>query len=69
MNYREAGAAKYLTVTRSYLRKRRRLRLDPSYARVDRMIIYRQSDLDDFLEKHLRQPDVKSQAVGEGQKQ
>ena len=63
MNHREAGAAEYLKVTRSYLRKRRRLRLDPPYAQVNRMIIYRQSDLDDFLEKHLRQPDVKSQAV------
>ena len=59
MNYREAGAAEYLKITRSYLRKRRRLHLDPPYVQVNRIIIYRQADLDAFLEKHLQEPEAK----------
>ena len=59
MNHREPSAAEYIKVKRPYLQKRRRLHLDPPYVKVGRMIIYRESDLDAFLEKHLQKPEAK----------
>ena len=67
MNHREPSAAEYLKVKRPYLRKRRRLHLDPPYAKVGRMIIYRQSDLDAFLEKHLQTPEREEKLNAQGE--
>jgi hypothetical protein len=37
----------------SWLRKRRRLRLDPTYIRIGRMVRYRREDIESFLIDHL----------------
>lgn len=55
MNYREGQAAAYLSTSRAWLRKMRQLRAGPPYVRINRTIIYRKSDLDSFLEKHVVQ--------------
>lgn len=54
MNHREFSAANYLGISRALLQKMRRLRYGPSYVKLDKVVIYRQRDLDKFLTGHLR---------------
>lgn len=49
----EQDAAAYLDVSRDYLKKKRRFGGGPAFIRIARMIRYRVSDLDGFLEAHL----------------
>ena len=58
VNYRTPGAAKYMRVSTGKMIKDRREGRGPNYVKVDRVIIYRQLDLDLYLEQHLQKPQV-----------
>ena len=58
-NFREKNAARYISLSRGWLRKRRRLRLEPAFIRVGKLIVYRKADLDAFLERHLQRPEAR----------
>ena len=49
---REPDAARYLGLSRPYLKRARRLGTGPIFVRIDRAIRYRIADLDAFLEAH-----------------
>jgi Helix-turn-helix domain len=48
------GAARYLGLSKTYLDKLRCFGGGPRFAKVGRRVIYRTSDLDVWLEKHMR---------------
>jgi len=45
----EREAARYLTLSPAFLRKRRRLGRPPAYAKLGRRIVYDRSDLDTLI--------------------
>ena len=52
----ESTAAEYAAVSKALLRKLRKLGLAPKYIKASRRIIYRQSDLDEWLNAGLVEP-------------
>ena len=50
---RESDAARYIGLSRAYLRKSRLINQGPNFVRVRRAVMYRVADLDRFLEKHV----------------
>ena len=59
--YNDKGAATYIGLKPPTMQKRRRERKGPPYIKIGRLIRYRQSDLDAFLEKHLQKPEAKKE--------
>ncbi len=59
--YDEKGGAAYCGCKTPTLRKRRREGKGPPYIKIGRLVRYRQSDLDAFLEKHLQKPEAKKE--------
>jgi len=53
----EKATAAYIGVSRAELRKRRRLGKPPRYIRLGRKIIYRRSEIDDFLADRTVEPE------------
>lgn len=49
---READAARYLAVSRAYLRSGRMHGRGPAFVRIGRAVVYRVTDLDCFLDQH-----------------
>jgi hypothetical protein len=50
---REPDAARYLGMSRAYLKKARLFGRGPAFVRVHRTIAYRTTDLDAWLESHV----------------
>ena len=48
----EPAAARYVGMSRAYLRQRRQRECGPAYIRIGRAIRYRLTDLDAWLERH-----------------
>jgi hypothetical protein len=57
VNFRELAAAEYMSVSRALLRKMRKAHCGPAYVRINRTIIYRKADLDEFLERQVKRPE------------
>jgi hypothetical protein len=53
---READAARYIGLSRAYLKKSRIFGRGPAFIRVQRTIAYRISDLDAWLESNIVRP-------------
>jgi hypothetical protein len=51
-NYNQKQAARYLGMSTSFLKQKRLDGAGPAYCRVGKRVIYRQEDLDNFLQKH-----------------
>ena len=54
----ERSASKYLGVTPSCLRRWRRVGVGPVWVRVGRLVRYRQSSLESFIETNTMQPPI-----------
>ena len=57
--YDDRGAATYVGLKPSTMRKRRREGKGPPYIKIGRLVRYRQRDLEEFLEQHLQKPEAK----------
>ncbi len=60
---REREVTREYRLTGAWLRKRRRFRLPPVYARIGRMVYYRRSDLDEFFAAHRIEPEPRNGAT------
>ena len=54
----EPDAARYIGLSRAYLRQARQRGGGPAYVRIGRAVRYRVNDLDAFLEAHRVEPRV-----------
>lgn len=52
----EKGAAEYINMSISWLRKRRVLGLPPEYKKLGRRVVYSRTELDRFLSNHTVRP-------------
>lgn len=55
---REAGVEQEFGLSRAYLRKRRRLHLDPPFSRIGRMVLYDREQVVKFIRSHQVVPDI-----------
>jgi hypothetical protein len=53
---REQDAARYIGLSRAYLKKARLFGRGPNFVRIQRAIAYRVVDLDRWLESHVVRP-------------
>lgn len=53
----ERETASYIRLSPAWLRKRRRLGLDPAYIRLGRRIVYKRADLDALIQRGRIDPE------------